>query len=385
MLWAFILGFVGFTTSFGAHIVAVNLPEYAQQIGVGLAMIGLLIAAYDFAELIAKPIFGAASDRFGMKRTMLLGIILFTAASLLYPFVSPTLLLFIRFLQGVGAAAFSAVSLALVGVYYADQRGRAYGIYNAVKGAGYVISPVVGTAIVAHGNFSGIFYAVAGIGVVAFCLSLPLPKPQTEVTDVFEEDDDDSFSLAAMLAVVRQPRLWPWYAVIVTNMFFVGILFGFLPVHVYGLHYDSLTTGIILSAAALSYLLVQPLAGWLADRLGSGPARTVEIGLVASGLAIVAIPFVSGLALLIVTIIGGLSIGTVWTNSDAMMSLLAKRGRLGSTMGVAGSFKELGDMLGPLLVGALSDWLGLPAGFVICGVLGALCVLLIVRHQRDIE
>src|SRR5258707_7261590 len=116
MYWALILGFVGFTTSFGAHIVAVNLPEYAQQIGVGLAMIGLLIAAYDFAELIAKPIFGAASDRFGMKRTMLLGIILFTAASLLYPFVSPALLLLIRFLQGVGAAAFSAVSLALIGV-----------------------------------------------------------------------------------------------------------------------------------------------------------------------------------------------------------------------------------------------------------------------------
>src|SRR5579871_1014907 len=117
--WAFVLGFVGFTTSFGAHIVAVNLPEYAQQLGVGLAMIGLLIAAYDFAELIAKPIFGAAADRFGMKHTMLLGIVLFTAASLLYPFVNPNLLLLVRFLQGVGAAAFSAVSLALVGAYYA--------------------------------------------------------------------------------------------------------------------------------------------------------------------------------------------------------------------------------------------------------------------------
>src|SRR5579871_2890328 len=169
-----------------------------------------------------------------------------------------------------------------------------------------------------------------------------------------------------MLDVVRQPRLWPWYAVIVTNMFFVGILFGFLPVRVYALHYDSLTTGLILSATALSYLLVQPLAGWLADR--SGTMRTVEIGLVVSGLAIVVIPFVSGLLLLLVSVIAGLSIGAVWTNSDTMMSQLAKQGRLGSTMGVAGSFKELGDMLGPLLVGVLSDWLGLPAGFVICGV-----------------
>src|SRR6266851_4975267 len=168
-LWmVFVLGFLGFATSFGAHIVAVNLPEYAKEVGVGLAVIGLLIAAYDFAELVGKPIFGAVSDHYGMKRTMLIGIAVFTFASFLYPFVSPNLLLLVRFLQGVGAAAFSAVSLALVGAYYADRRGRAYGIYNAVKGAGYVISPLVGTAIVAHGDFSGIFYAVAGIGVVAF-------------------------------------------------------------------------------------------------------------------------------------------------------------------------------------------------------------------------
>src|SRR5262245_56984889 len=123
-LWiVLVLGFVGFVTSFGAHIVAVNLPIYAQQVGVGLAVIGLLIAAYDLAELVAKPIFGALADRHGMKRTMLLGIAVFIGASLLYPFVDPRLLIVVRFLQGVGAAALSAVSLALVGVYYEANRG----------------------------------------------------------------------------------------------------------------------------------------------------------------------------------------------------------------------------------------------------------------------
>ena len=51
---AAILGFIGFVTSFGAHIVAVNLPTYAKEVGIGLAMIGVLIAAYDFAEIVAK-------------------------------------------------------------------------------------------------------------------------------------------------------------------------------------------------------------------------------------------------------------------------------------------------------------------------------------------
>ena len=49
---------VGFVTSFGAHVVTVNLPTYAQALGVGLAMIGLLIAVYDFAEIAATPLSG---------------------------------------------------------------------------------------------------------------------------------------------------------------------------------------------------------------------------------------------------------------------------------------------------------------------------------------
>jgi len=68
--FAFILGFLGFATSFGAHIVAVNLPFYAEKVGIGLTMIGLLIAVYDFAEIIAKPVFGGLADKRGMKKAL---------------------------------------------------------------------------------------------------------------------------------------------------------------------------------------------------------------------------------------------------------------------------------------------------------------------------
>ena len=382
-LWmAFVLGFVGFVTSFGAHIVAVNLPEYAKEVGVGFAMIGLLIAAYDLAEIVAKPVFGALADRQGMKRTMLIGIILFIVASLLYPFISPKLLLLVRFLQGVGAAALSAVSLALVGTYFTEHRGRAYGIYNVVKGAGYVVSPLVGKAIIVQSNFASVFYAVAGIGVFAFLLALLLPKPQEDIGSAALDDDNDSFSLGAMLDVFRQPRLWPWYAVIVVNMFFVGILFGFLPVRVDTLNYGPFEAGALLSAAALSYLLVQPFAGMLADRVN--PVITVQAGLLVSALGIILVPFTTGLLLLIVVIVAGFGIGTVWTNSDTMMSILAKKGELGSTMGISGSFKEFGDMLGPLLIGLLSQWFGLTVGFVVCGILGVLSVLLLGGRRHNL-
>jgi MFS family permease len=376
MRFALILGFVGFVTSFGAHIVAVNLPVYAEQVGIGVALIGLLIAAYDFAEIVAKPIFGMLADRRGMKQTMLAGIALFIGASMLYLVLDPRFLIAVRFLQGIGAAALSAVSLALVGSYYTERRGQAFGLYNAVKGAGYVLSPLVGSVIVWKSHFSVIFLATAAIGVLAFLLCLPLPEPKTGAAEIF--DDDDAFSLSGLRAVFRQADLWPWYVVIVVNMFFVGILFGFLPVRIHALHYQPLASGIFLAIAALSYLMVQPPAGILADKIGVG--RTVQVGLAVSGIGIVLIPFVSGVLLVVISVLAGIGIGTVWTNTDTIMSQLAASGRLATTMGVAGSFKEFGDMLGPLLIGLLSQALGLTAGFVICGVMGLLSLVLIVRR-----
>lgn len=376
ILFACILGFVGFVTSFGAYIVAVNLPTYAKEVGVGLAFIGVLIAAYDFAELVAKPIFGGLADKQGMKKTMLAGILLFTFASLLYLVIPAKLLILVRFAQGVGAAALSAVSLALVGVYYKENRGRAYGIYNAIKGANYVLSPIIGGAIVLRSHFGAIFYACAAIGVVAFLISLMLPDPKEKVDEVF---DDDDFSLSGFKAIFADSRLWPWFTVIVVNMFFVGILFGFLPVRVSELGFDPFKSGLLLSVTTISYLLIQPVAGFFADKVS--PAKTVKFSLLLSGIATILIPFVTGVPLILVSIIAGVGIGTVWTNTDTLVSTLAQEGDLGATMGVAGSFKEFGDMIGPLLMGLISQTFGLKYGFVLCGILGVLSLIIINRKS----
>jgi MFS family permease len=361
-----ILGLVAFVTSFGAHVVAVNLPIYAKQVGVGAFVIGLLIAVYDFAELGAKPVFGFVADRRGMKTTMLAGIGLFSVASLSFLVLPPSLLLLVRFLQGLGAAALSITSAALVADYFPEGRGRAFGIYNAIKGAGYVVSPVVGGAIVWSSSFAMIFVACFAVGALAFVLCLGLPKASRDLK--LDDDDDDAFSLSVVLDSVRDRVLFPWYAIIVINMFLVGILFGFLPVYVHSLGYDQLRNGLIVASATTSYLLVQPLAGRLADRLDA--SKVMLAGLVLSSLGVALVPFTTGLALVTVCVIGGIGVGTVWTNSDAMVSHLARRGHIASALGVAGSFKELGDMLGPLLIGGVTQALGLKVGFVACGALG---------------
>lgn len=380
--FAFILGFVGFVTSFGAHIVAVNLPFYAEKVGIGLTMIGVLIAVYDFAEILAKPVFGGLADKKGMKKALLAGIILFILASVLYPFISPKLLIIIRFFQGLGAAALSAVSLAMVGNFYKENKGTAFGIYNAIKGAGYVVSPVIGGAIIMKTNFSGIFYASAGVGIIALLLALTLPSDKQKVAGALD-DDDDNFSIKSLIDVFKNKTLMPWFLIIIINMFFVGILFGFLPVRIHALGYDAFHTGLIVSVTTISYLLIQPVAGWLADKFT--PVITLRTGMLISCLNTAAIPFVSHTLLIVVCILAGIGIGTVWTNSDAQVSRLSKENAMGATMGVAGSFKEFGDMVGPLLMGAISQALGLQWGFVICAMLGfiALLITIIVGKKEE--
>ena len=370
-----ILALCGFVTSFGAHIVATNLPPYAEAIGAGAFVIGLLIAVYDFAELFAKPLAGFIADRSGMKLTLIVGLGIFVLGSLLFLVVSPKLLLLVRFVQGVGAAALSTVSITLVAKYFETGRGKAFGIYNAIKGAGYVIAPALGGFLIHGYGFKMIFIVSAGVGVLALLLSLLLPRDQNK--DGKLEDDDDDITLRQFFLIFKEPRLLPTYAVIVVNMFMVGILFGFLPVYLHGIGYTPLQSGTAVSAATLSYLLVQPLAGYLADQISI--SATVIAGLALAACAIILTTFTAGIALLAVIVVAGLGVGTVWTNCDALVGALAEKNKLGASMGAAQSFKEFGDMVGPLLVGLITQFYGVRVGFVSCGLVALVCLFLVIR------
>jgi MFS transporter, ACDE family, multidrug resistance protein len=366
------LALSGFVTSFGAHVVATNLPTYAETVGAGAFAIGLLIAVYDFAELFAKPAAGMLADRRGMKPVLLIGLIVFIVGSLLFLIVNPKVLLLVRFVQGLGAAALSTVSISLVARYFETDRGRAFGVYNAIKGSGYVIAPAAGGFLATRYGFTTIFIVSASIGLLALIVSVFLPNdPGGRL------EDDEEPSLRASLRIFRDPRLMPIYAVIVINMFLVGILFGFLPVYVHGLGYSATRSGTVVSIATAAYLLIQPVAGALADRYAM--RTTVLLGLLVAALCIMAITFASGWVLIGMVIAAGMGIGTVWTNSDALVGASASPSELGASIGAAQSFKEFGDMVGPVLVGGLTQFFGVRVGFVTCGAVAVVLLVILAR------
>ncbi len=126
-------------------------------------------------------------------------------------------------------------------------------------------------------------------------------------------------------------------------------------------------------------MLIQPLAGYLADKVQI--RTTVLIGLLIAALAIGAVTFTSGAVPFVNTVLAGVGVGTVWTNTDTLVSSLAEQNKLGAGMGAAQSFKEFGDMVGPLLVGVLTQLFGVRVDFVACSALALLCLAVLARSN----
>lgn len=361
-VYLLILSLAGFVTSFGAHIIAVNLPVYASEVGTGFFGIALLIAVFDLAEVIAKPVFGFIADRKGMKITMVSGLVVFSLSSLLYLVLDPGLLIVVRLLQGMGAAAFSVASMALVAGFFKDNLEGAIGTYNAVKGMGYVIGPVMGGAIVLYSGFSYLFVACFIVGLAVTCMALFIRKDSAG--PAFDDDDD----LQRIIISFKDTRFLPWYFITTVNMMFMGILFGFLPVYLNASGYDPLASGVVMGAVAVSFLIIQPVSGVLTSKLGF--TRMVYLGLASEALLLIAIPFTTGLATAIVAVLDAAGIGLVWTLSTVAIAKTANEGEMGLAMGNLGSYKEIGDMAGPLSIGIIAQLVSLQAGFILCGMLG---------------
>ncbi|HEY5881825.1 MAG TPA: MFS transporter [Nakamurella sp.] len=113
------------------------------------------INAYSLAFAALLFTWGVLGDRFGRKRILLIGLVLFGAASALCAFAdSPGELIAFRALMGIGGASVMPVSLSIITVIFPPQeRGRAIGVWSAAVGGAVAIGPVLGGLLLEHPNW----------------------------------------------------------------------------------------------------------------------------------------------------------------------------------------------------------------------------------------
>ncbi|MFJ9114392.1 MFS transporter [Streptomyces sp. NPDC102394] len=348
----------GFTTAFGAHGIAANLGGAGRDAVTSLLVLGGLLALYDGAEVLLKPVFGTIADRVGARPVLLGGLVGFAVASAVYVLAdSPGWLWAARLGQGAAASAFSPAASALVSrLNPAAKQGRAFGSYGFYKSIGYTLGPLLGGVLVWAGGLRLLFTVLAVLGaavavwaLVAVPVVPPLPRARQTVLDLARRLADPAFLVpTAALAGA-------------TAALSVGV--GFLPVsgRVAGL--GTVATGAAVSVLAACAAAVQPRAGRALDagRLGARTGLTAGLLLAAAGLACAMLPGLAGVLLAAVLI--GVGTGLITPLGFAALASATPPERLGQTMGAAELGRELGDAGGPLLVAAVATTATLTYGY----------------------
>jgi EmrB/QacA subfamily drug resistance transporter len=156
-------------------VVNTALSSISKDLHTGLSGLQWVIDAYTLALATVVLSAGSLADRLGRRRVFLVGLAVFTAASLGCALSGSIVMLdAARAVQGLGAAAMFAVSLALLAHAYPGMRERAgaLAVYGATIGASFAVGPLVGGLLTSGGGWRWIFLVNIPIGIVVIAATL---------------------------------------------------------------------------------------------------------------------------------------------------------------------------------------------------------------------
>jgi len=176
---------------FGLFVVMSVLSAYAHDLpGATATLIGLAVGGYALTQAALQVPFGVLSDKIGRKPTILIGLLIFAAGSMIAGMAEDiTMLLIGRFLQGAGAIG--AVIIAMISDHVReDERAHAMAVMGMVIALAFTAAMVIGPII---GGFEGgvpdLFYLTAGIALLSIVLLFTVvPEPPT-ITHSFAEEE----------------------------------------------------------------------------------------------------------------------------------------------------------------------------------------------------
>jgi MFS family permease len=357
----------------GVGLVTPLISIFLSERDVDSAIIGLVGTTMFTTFTVAAFPIGTATDRFGPKRILIGGLILYGIAVGLFATISDVWLFFaVRSIEGIGAAAISVATETMISqLSQSHERASRMSYYGLSVGLGWALGPLAGTSLFT------IHYWLPFVANFALSIIAALLVAQF-VPDVASGDHKVKGLMSGLSIKIAVPIS-------------AGALYGYLmsslvtlfPLYLQKVGLQPVVMGTIITAVIIGALFSQVPMGKAADRFGK--RRVLLICSAALAAIFTALPlrtewwFFVGLG----TVVGALA-GSLYPLALAMLGDVADRHRLGSATSLFSLAFGIGSLTGPAISGVAMNHLGNKALFYLPSMLtAAFCILVISLYEKS--
>jgi DHA1 family tetracycline resistance protein-like MFS transporter len=367
----------------GFTIVLPLLPFYSEQLGASPFVFGLIVSSYAACQLVAGPILGRLSDRFGRKPLLaisqvgtLIGLLILATANVLW------LVFLARIIDGLTAGNLSLAQAYISDVTKPEERTKSFAVIGIAFGIGFAAGPGLAWLFYPYGPRAPIF-AAAGLSLLSILCTLFLLPRNPPRPEGMENDTDPPaarlsiFSPGAYLQYFHRPELSGllWQFAFFTFAFstFVSGFALFTQVRV---HYGAKEVSQIFAYIGVLGIVVQGgLVGRAVKRFGE--SGLVRFGFAAALVAAIALGFsYKPSPIWLMAGLFTLGTGVLRPALTSIISQVSSRREQGTVLGITQSLQSITQIVAPPLGTALIGW-GMPVGWALIAALAALLGLLI--------
>lgn len=342
-----------FIAFLGIGLVIPVTPTIMNELNISGAVVGYLVAAFAVMQLMVSPIAGRWVDRFGRKRMIVIGLIIFGVSEFLFGIGKTVEVLFIsRMLGGVSAAfIMPAVTAFIADITTVETRSKALGYMSAAISTGFIIGPGIGGFLAEIGPRVPFFFAAVFALFAAFLSLVLLREPERAAVAETEE----VIGQKARFKLIFAPMYFISFMIILISQFGLASfesLFGLFVDHKFG--FTPKDIAIMIAGGGIVGAIVQV---FLFDRLTReiGEIRLIRYSLILSTMLVFLTTMVNAyFTILLVTI-------TVFVGFDlirpAVTTYLTKiaGNEQGFVGGMNSMFTSIGNVIGPIVGGMLFD------------------------------
>jgi MFS family permease len=325
-------------------MIAVGLPDLADDLGVGRGTAAVLVTTYLVAMLLCQPPAGRLGDRFGHRRVLGIAIAGFTLASVAAG-AAPTFpaLLAGRAVQALFGAALSPNTQALLrAAVPPERRGRTFGLVGTGIGAGAALGPVLGGLLASGAGWRGIFLVNVPLGAQALVLLARTPKVDVAVGE----------RTSTRFGVLRNGGFLAACLTQTTSNFALYTVLLVLPTLLGAQGWTAAAIGLATSGLTAGLLVLGPLGGALGDRRGRLVPILGGLAVVVVGAALLAAGPTSVAALVGGPLVMGAGLGLAGASLQAAAMDAVTQAVAGSAAGLYSASRYVGSIAGSLAISA---------------------------------